>query len=45
MQMTKTTILVETDTRDKLRRIGHKSDTYDVIINMLISVYEKSIKK
>jgi hypothetical protein len=44
IEMGKTTILVETETRDKLRHIGRKSDTYDDIIKMLISVYEKEGK-
>ena len=44
VDMTKTTILLETQTRDKLRNIGRKSDTYDDIINMLIAIYEKETK-
>ena len=31
-----TTIRIELDTRDKLRRLGKKGDTYDEIINALI---------
>ena len=37
----KTTILVEYDTRDKLKKLGHKDETYDDIINKLIRTYEK----
>jgi len=44
VDMGKTTILLETQTRDKLRNIGRKSDTYDDIINMLIAIYEKETK-
>jgi hypothetical protein len=34
--MSKTTILVETTTREKLRQIGRKNQTYDQLINELI---------
>lgn len=34
--MPKTTILVETTTREKLRQIGKKNQTYDELINELI---------
>ena len=40
-EMVKTTILVEKTTRDKLGTLGHKHETYDDIINMLITFYEK----
>jgi hypothetical protein len=33
--MTKTTILVETETRQLLRKIGRKEQTYDALINEL----------
>lgn len=34
--MTKTTILVETETRELLKRIGSKGQSYDHVINELI---------
>jgi hypothetical protein len=34
--MSKPTILVETTTREKLRQIGRKNQTYDELINELI---------
>ena len=34
--MSKTTILVESRTREKLRHIGRKNQTYDELINELI---------
>jgi hypothetical protein len=34
--MSKTTILVETTTRERLRQIGRKNQTYDQLINELI---------
>ncbi|HKG87268.1 MAG TPA: hypothetical protein VKA95_02990 [Nitrososphaeraceae archaeon] len=36
--MSKTTILVEDSTRQKLRQIGSKGQTYDQVINELIKV-------
>lgn len=39
--MTKTTILIESETRDKLRHIGRKMETYDDILNKLIRMYER----
>jgi hypothetical protein len=39
--MSKTTITLETHTRDKLLQIGHKSQTYDELINELILNKEK----
>jgi hypothetical protein len=36
--MPKTTILVETETRESLKRIGSKGQTYDQVINELIKV-------
>lgn len=38
MNMPKTTILVEDSTRQKLRQIGRKEQTYDQIINELIKI-------
>jgi hypothetical protein len=35
--MSKTTILIESTTREKLREIGRKSQTYDKLINELIA--------
>jgi hypothetical protein len=34
--MSKTTILIKTTTREKLRHIGRKNQTYDQLINELI---------
>jgi hypothetical protein len=36
--MPKTTILVETETRESLKRIGNKGQTYDQVINELIKI-------
>jgi hypothetical protein len=36
--MSKTTILVEDTTRQKLRQIGRKEQTYDQVINELIQL-------
>ena len=38
--MVKTTILIETETRNKLRLRGIKGDTYDDIINNLLKQTE-----
>ena len=35
--MPKTTIQIETSTRDKLNAIGKRGETYDEIINRLLS--------
>lgn len=40
--MSKTTILIRTTTREKLRHIGRKNQTYDQLINQLIKRKEKS---
>lgn len=42
MRMVKTTILIETETRNKLRLRGIKGDTYDDIINKLLKQTEGS---
>ena len=34
--MSKTTILIETETRDLLKAMGNKGQTYDAVINELI---------
>jgi hypothetical protein len=39
--MVKTTILVETFTRDRLKQLGTKGQTYDWIINGLINTTRK----
>jgi hypothetical protein len=36
--MPKTTILIETDTRELLKLIGSKGQTYDQVINGLIKI-------
>jgi hypothetical protein len=38
----KTTVLVESRTRNELKRIGHKGDSYDEIIMGLIESSKKS---
>jgi hypothetical protein len=40
--LTMTTIFIEKRTREKLRNIGHKDQTYDDIINELIRIKEES---
>ncbi|MGA9843530.1 MAG: hypothetical protein WBP64_07845 [Nitrososphaeraceae archaeon] len=40
--MSKTTILIKTTTREKLRQIGRKNQTYDQLINELIKRKENS---
>ncbi len=37
--MSKVTILLETTTRDELKAIGRKSQTYDQLIHQLIEEY------
>jgi predicted CopG family antitoxin len=39
--MPKTTILVEDSTRQKLRQIGRKEQTYDQVINELIKIKDE----
>lgn len=34
--MSKTTIIIESDTRERLKQIGSKGQTYDLIINSLL---------
>jgi hypothetical protein len=36
-----TTVKVQKKTRDRLTRLGNKSETYDDIINRLMNFYEK----
>ena len=43
--MSKTTIQIETKTRNKLRSIGRMEDTYDKLIERLIEVYEEARKR
>jgi predicted CopG family antitoxin len=38
--MSKTTILVETDTRDRLRKLGMKGQSYDELIRSLIEQHK-----
>ena len=40
--MSKTTILIKTTTREKLRHMGRKNQTYDQLINQLIKRKENS---
>lgn len=41
-EVPKTTILVEINTREKLRRLGSKGESYDTIILRLIKHWEES---
>jgi hypothetical protein len=41
--MSKTTILIESTTREKLREIGRKCQTYDKLINELIDTKKRSL--
>ena len=43
--MQKTTIQIETKTRDKLRSIGKMEDTYDSLIERLVEFYEEALKR
>jgi hypothetical protein len=43
-EMPKTTILLETKTREELRLLGTKGESYDVIIRRLIDHWKKSKK-
>jgi hypothetical protein len=38
--MTRTTIVVDTNTREKLKRFGGKGETYEDIILKLMKAYE-----
>lgn len=40
-----TTIQVSTKTRDELKEIGKKGETYDEIVKNLLQVYKKNCKK
>ena len=40
MGMATTTIQVSTNVREKLKKLGHKGDTYDTIIINLINEHE-----
>lgn len=41
--MSKTTILIESTTRERLREIGRKSQTYDKLINDLIDTKKRNL--
>ena len=43
--MSKTTIQLETATRDKLKSLGTMEDTYDTLIERLVEAYEEARKK
>ena len=45
MYMSKTTIQVETKTRDKLKSLGTMEDTYDTLIEKLVEAYEEVRKR
>lgn len=37
--MARTTIQIETETRDRLRKLGTKGESYDKIVNNLIDAF------
>lgn len=43
--MAKTSVQVNESTRDKLREIGKKGESYDVIILRLMAKYEEVLEK
>ena len=43
-ELGKTTILIETDTRDNLRNLGSKGETYDDIIRRLMEYWNSGHK-
>lgn len=43
--MSKTTIQVETKTRDKLKSLGTMEDNYDSLIARLMEFYEDALKR
>lgn len=43
--MSKSTILLKTETRQLLRRIGRKEQTYDDVINELVAIREECEQK
>ena len=43
--MAKTTIQLEEKTRDRLKRLGTMSDTYDLLIKKLVEFYEEAHKR
>jgi len=43
--MPKTTIQIETKTRDKLKSLGTMEDTYDTLIEKLVEAYKEMQKK
>lgn len=38
------TILIRNDTRERLKRVGHKGQTYDELINKLLDLRSKKIE-
>lgn len=42
--MTKTSIQIESKTRDRLRGLGKMEDTYDSLIERLIRLYEEALR-
>lgn len=43
--MPKTTIQLETKTRDKLKSLGTMEDNYDSLISRLVEFYEDALKR
>lgn len=42
--MTKTSIQIESKTRDRLRGLGKMEDTYDSLIERLVKLHEEALK-
>ncbi len=40
--MARTTISLDTETRDRLKSLGRKGETYDELLNRLIDHYQKA---
>lgn len=40
--MPRTTISLETETRDRLKQLGRKGETYDELVNRLIDHFEEA---
>jgi uncharacterized membrane protein len=40
--MARTTISLETETRDRLKALGRKGETYDELVNRLIDHFEEA---
>ena len=41
--MTRTTIVLDTDTRERLKKLGSKGESYDQIVLRLLDFYETKL--